>query len=80
MPVDDYAKYGVGLYKVIGQSEGPAGTCSGSALVKVAGNPLKTVAGAAAAGITALGAVGLAAAGAVSALGGQAGVRMAEER
>ena len=79
VPVDDYAKYGVGLYKVIGQSEGPAGTCSGSALVQVAGNPLKTVAGAAAAGITALGAVGLAAAGAASALGGQAGVRMAEE-
>jgi hypothetical protein len=79
VPVDDYAKYGVGLYKVIGQSMGPAGTCSGSALVQVAGNPLKTVAGAAAAGITALGAVGLAAAGAVSALGGQGGVRMAEE-
>jgi len=79
VPVDDYAKYGVGLYKVIGQSMGPAGTCSGSALVKVAGNPLKTVAGAAAAGITALGVVGLGVAGAVSALGGQAGVRMAEE-
>jgi hypothetical protein len=79
VPVDDYAKYGVGLYKVIGQSEGPAGTCSGSALVQVAGNPLKTVAGAAAAGITALGVVGVAAAGAASALGRQAGVRMAEE-
>jgi len=79
VPVDDYAKYGVGLYKVIGQSMGPAGTCSGSALVKVAGNPLTTVAGAAAAGITALGAVGLAVAGAASALGGQASVRMAEQ-
>lgn len=79
VPVDKYAKYGVGLYKVVGQSMGPAGTCSGSALVQVAGNPLTTVAGAAAAGITALGAVGLGVAGAASALGGQAGVRMAEE-
>jgi len=79
VPVDKYAKYGVGLYKVVGQSMGPAGTCSGSALVQVAGNPLTTVAGAAAAGITALGAVGVGVAGAVSALGGQAGVRMAEE-
>jgi hypothetical protein len=79
VPVDDYAKYGVGLYKVIGQSIGPAGTCSGSALVQVAGNPLTTVAGAAAAGITALGAVGLAAAGVASALGGQAEARAVEQ-
>jgi hypothetical protein len=79
VPVDKYAKYGVGLYKVIGVSDGPAGSCSGSALINVSGNPLKTVAGAAAAGITALGAVGVAAAGAASALGGQGGVRMAEE-
>ncbi len=42
--VDDYAKYGVGLYKVIGSSSGGA-NCSGSALVKVKGNPLTTVAG-----------------------------------
>jgi hypothetical protein len=80
VPVDKYAKYGVGLYKVIGQSEGPGGTCSGSALVRVLGNPLTTVAGAAAAGITALGAVGLAAAGAASALGGQAEARTTEQR
>jgi hypothetical protein len=79
VPVDKYAKWGVGLYKVVGQSEGPAGTCSGSALVRVVGNPLTTVVGAAAAGITALGAVGLAAAGASSALGGQAEARTAEE-
>jgi hypothetical protein len=42
--VKKYAKYGVGLYKVIGSSSGGA-TCSGTALVKVKGNPLSTVAG-----------------------------------
>jgi len=72
VPVDKYAKYGVGLYKVIGRNDGPTGTCSGSALVRVVGNPLTTVAGAAAAGITDLGGLGLAAAGVASALEGQA--------
>jgi hypothetical protein len=42
--VGKYAKYGVGLYKVIGSSSGGA-SCSGTALVKVKGNPLTTVAG-----------------------------------
>jgi len=42
--VKNYAKYGVGLYKVIGSSSGGV-SCSGSALVKVKGNPLTTVAG-----------------------------------
>ena len=42
--VKNYAKYGVGLYKVIGSSSGGV-SCSGSALVKVKGNPLATVAG-----------------------------------
>jgi hypothetical protein len=77
--VDDYAKYGVGLYKVIGVSDGPAGSCSGSALVNVSGNPLTTVAGAAAAGATALGAAGLAVAGATSALEGRSSTRSIEE-
>jgi len=72
VPVDKYARWGVGLYKVVGQSAGPGGTCSGSALVRVIGNPLTTVVGAAAAGLTALGGLGLAAAGVASALGGQA--------
>ena len=79
VPVDKYAKYGVGLYKVIGQSTGPGGTCSGSALVRVVGNPLRTVAGVAAAGITALGGLGLAAAGVASALEGQAEARAVEQ-
>jgi hypothetical protein len=42
--VKKYAKYGVGLYKVIGSSSGGV-SCSGSALVRVKGNPLSTVAG-----------------------------------
>jgi len=42
--VKNYAKYGVGLYKVVGSSSGGV-SCSGSALVKVKGNPLSTVAG-----------------------------------
>lgn len=42
--VKKYAKYGVGLYKVIGSTSGGV-TCSGAALVRVKGNPLSTVAG-----------------------------------
>jgi len=42
--VNNYAKWGVGLYKVVGSSSGGV-SCSGSALVKVKGNPLTTVAG-----------------------------------
>ena len=42
--VKKYAKYGVGLYKVTESSSGGV-SCSGSALVKVKGNPLTTVAG-----------------------------------
>jgi hypothetical protein len=79
VPVDKYAKYGVGLYKVVGQSDGPAGSCSGSALINVSGNPLKTVVGAAAAGITALGLVGLGVAGAASALETRSSTRPIEE-
>jgi hypothetical protein len=80
VPVDDYAEYGVGLYKVIGQSDGPGGNCSGSALINVSGNPLTTVAGGIAAGITALGGVGLATVMATSAMEGRAQARTAEER
>ncbi len=57
--VADYAKYGVGIYKVTGTAEGP-GACSGTAFVKVTGkSPLSTAAGAAGAGIAAVGAVGI---------------------
>jgi hypothetical protein len=51
--VADYAKYGVGLYKVSGESTGVE--CSGWAFINVSGNPLGTAAGAAAAGATAIG-------------------------
>ena len=43
--VDKYAKYGVGLYKVTGESSGSGFSCSGSALVKVKGSALSTWAG-----------------------------------
>lgn len=51
--VSKYSKYGVGLYKVIGVSTG--NPCSGTAYVKVGGNPLGTAAGAAAAGMAVVG-------------------------
>jgi len=57
--VADYAKYGVGIYKVIGSATGP-GACSGTAFVEITGkSPLSTAAGAAGAGLTAVGVVGL---------------------
>ena len=59
--VADYAKYGVGIYKVTGSATGPGG-CSGTAFVKVTGkSPLSTAAGAAGAGLAAVGAIGVAA-------------------
>jgi hypothetical protein len=45
MNVATYAKYGVGVYKVVGESTG-ANACTGTAYVKVTGkSPLTTVAG-----------------------------------
>jgi hypothetical protein len=62
--VDDYATYGVGLYKVIGVATLTDGTmCSGAATVDVSGNPLATVAGAVAAGTVAVATVAAAATG-----------------
>jgi hypothetical protein len=57
--VNDYARWGVGLYQVTGSSTGPNLTCSGVALVQVEGNPLSKPAGWAGVGLTVLGAVGL---------------------
>lgn len=56
--VSDYARYGVGLYRVHGVSTGGA-MCTGSALVKVSGNPLATVAGIAGSVLTVAGAGGV---------------------
>ena len=48
--VDDYATFGVGLYKVTGAGDlASEETCSGAVLIKIKGNPFTTVAGVAAA-------------------------------
>ncbi len=66
--VDDYATWGVGLYKVIGVSTLVDGsTCEGAATVDVGGNPLTTVVGASAVALTAVGTVGALATGAAAA-------------
>lgn len=65
--VDDYARYGVGLYKVIGTSSGARGSCSGAALVRVKGNPLTTVAGIAGMGVAVAGVAAVAASAAAAA-------------
>lgn len=59
LKVNDYATWGVGLYQVSGVSSGPAVACTGTALVRVEGNPLTTVAGGTALGLSILGALGL---------------------
>jgi len=66
--VGKYAKWGAGLYQVTGVSTGKvAGTqCSGTALVKVGGNPLATTAGVVALVLAVLGAVGLVAVAAIA--------------
>jgi len=46
VPVDEYATYGIGLYKIVGISTGQGFTCEAVALVDVQGNPLETAAGA----------------------------------
>jgi hypothetical protein len=62
VPVDDYADYGVGLYKVVGWSEGAGFTCEGAALIEVAGDneldPLKTPVGLAGLALALIGALG----------------------
>lgn len=71
--VKDYASV-VGLYKVIGESSGPGGTCSGAALVHVKGaDPLTTPLGQAGAAVLGIGALGLAITGIAAAAQGLAG-------
>ncbi len=68
VPVDKYAKYGVGLYQVVArvtaQNDPSAPACQGIMLVKIAGNPMSTPAGETAAAGVAIGLISLAAAGA----------------
>jgi len=71
IPVKDYATYGVGLYKVSGVGSGPGLSCSGSALVRVKGNPLLSVAGIGGLAATLLGAAGVVAGG----IGARGGIR-----
>lgn len=63
VPVDDYATYGLGLYKVIGSSVGQGFTCSGAALIEVVGDhpldPLSTIAGLAGFALALIGALGV---------------------
>ena len=63
IPVNDYAKYGVGLYKVTGTGTGPGVTCSGAALVRVKGSALTSYAGIGAIAATLLGVAGVVLAG-----------------
>jgi hypothetical protein len=57
--VADYSEYGVGLYKVVGTSEGQGFSCSGAALVDVQGTPLETPAAIAGLVATIVGAIGV---------------------
>jgi hypothetical protein len=57
--VGDYSKYGVGLYKVVGTSDGQGFSCTGSALIEVDGSPLTTVAGLVGLGLAVVGGLGL---------------------
>ncbi len=82
--VDDYATYGVGLYRVFGVVNLMDGSkCVGGAYVQVEGNPLTTVAGAAATAAAGLGtaaALGSTAVGAMRPGGGLGGLQdMVEE-
>jgi hypothetical protein len=63
VPVDDYAVYGIGLYKIVGSSFGQGFTCEAAALVDVQGDetldPLVTVAGLVGFGLALMGALGM---------------------
>jgi Bacterial SH3 domain len=72
--VDQYATYGIGLYRVDATATSISGqTCRVSALVKVDGNPETTVAGGAATGAEVLALLGIAGAGVRAANPGEAG-------
>ena len=68
VPVADYAKHGVGLYKLVLETENRDGSpgCGGAVLVDVEADPLSTTAGIVGVVVTAVGAVGLVASGATA--------------
>jgi len=60
LKVNDYARFGIGLYRVTATSFGPSGSCTANALVRVTGNPIPdTVAGDVGASLGALGGLGM---------------------
>jgi hypothetical protein len=63
VPVEDYAVYGIGLYKVVSSSVGQGFTCEAAALIDVQGDetldPLVTVAGLVGFGLALIGALGM---------------------
>jgi hypothetical protein len=59
VPVDDYAKWGVGLYLIEGVGTGTGFSCTGDALVEVEGSPFGTFAGWIALGVAILGVLGV---------------------
>jgi hypothetical protein len=59
VPVDEYATYGVGLYKIVATATGEGFTCEAVALVDVQGNPLETALGAIGVGMVIVGALGV---------------------
>lgn len=73
--VKQYAKYGVGLYQLVGTIHIAGGdTCTGNIDIVVQGNPLATVMGAAGAGAAVLGGAGATAASVASAKAAAAAV------
>jgi hypothetical protein len=73
--VTDYARFGIGLYRVVAVSTGPDGeSCTMAALVRVIGNPIPdTLAGDAAGALATLSALGIGG-GAIKSLGGGSGL------
>jgi hypothetical protein len=59
VPVDEYATYGIGLYKIVGTATGQGFTCEAVALVDVQGNPFETVLGAIGVGMVIVGGLGV---------------------
>jgi hypothetical protein len=59
VPIDDYATYGIGLYKIVATSTGPGVTCEAATLVDVQGEPFETAAGAIGLGLLIVGGLGV---------------------
>lgn len=59
VPVDEYATYGIGLYKIVGVTTGRDFSCEAVALVDVQGNPLESAAGAIGIGMVIVGGLGV---------------------